>query len=164
MNSIAVEDSPRPSTIIISSRIGTQEQLGNRWTGTHIKGAYHYGNQQDRTFSLFTVNAQDPNNPDLKPNNFNEVVGIQWFEHNSNPLALNFSCIGLGSGNPNPLPRVFPRTDDYFIVNNNFDTSYNWGSRIWTDRRQLYRELLNQYEQGNGSSIPQSFNTFFKKV
>ncbi|MCI1266074.1 MAG: T9SS type A sorting domain-containing protein [Saprospiraceae bacterium] len=146
-----------------SARIGPQVHLANRWTGTHTRGAYHYGNQQDRTFSLFTINTQDPNNPDLKPNNYNELVGIQWFLHNSNPVALNFSCMGIGSGNPNPFTRAFPRSDDYFIVNNDFDNNNDWGSRIWTDRRQLYRELLNQYEQGNGNSIPQIFNTFFNQ-
>ncbi|MEP7197062.1 MAG: T9SS type A sorting domain-containing protein [Saprospiraceae bacterium] len=146
----------------ISARIGVQEHLGNRWTGTHTKGAYHYGFSQDRIYSKFTVNAQDPNNTNLKPSNFTELVGIQWFEHNNNSLALNFSCMGIGSGNPHPFPRVFPRTDDYFILNNDFDTAYDWGSRVWTDRRQLYRELLYQYDNGN-DSIPVSFDTFFNQ-
>ncbi|HQX44486.1 MAG TPA: T9SS type A sorting domain-containing protein [Saprospiraceae bacterium] len=141
-----------------SARIGVQEHKGNRWNGTHAKGAKHYGPYGDREKSRFIVNAQDPNNPDLKPNNFSELVNDGWFAHDPGSAA-SWNCnLGIGSGNPNPFPRLFPRSDDYFILNNDFDTDYDWGSRIWTDRRQLYRQIL---ETGVGENIPRTFNNFF---
>jgi len=139
------------------ARIGVQEHMGNRWIGTHTKGAKHYGSSGDRAESKFIVNAQDPNNPDLKPNNFSELVNDGWFEHAQGSL-VNWNCnLGIGSGNSNPFPRVFPRSDDYFIATDAFDAGYDWGARIWTDRRQLYRQIL---EEDDAESIPLEFNNF----
>ncbi|MCC6816841.1 MAG: T9SS type A sorting domain-containing protein [Saprospiraceae bacterium] len=140
------------------ARIGVQEHTGNRWTGTHVKGAKHYGSGGDRTYSRFIVNAQDPNNPDYKPNNFAEVVIDGWIEDATENASIWTCNFGIGWGNPNPFPRVFPRSEDYFVVNDDFDTSYDWGSRIWTDRRQLYRQIL---ETEGGESLPGVFNEFF---
>ncbi|MBK8644723.1 MAG: T9SS type A sorting domain-containing protein [Saprospiraceae bacterium] len=139
-------------------RIGVQEHMGNRWIGTYAKAAKHYGPPQDRIESKFIVNAQDPNNPDLKPNNFSELVNDGWFAHAQGSVR-NWKCnLGIGSGNSNPFPRVFPRSDDYFIATDAFDAGYDWGSRIWTDRRQLYRQIL---EEDDAESIPVEFNNFF---
>jgi hypothetical protein len=125
----------------------------------HIqRGAKHYGPPGDLILSKFIVNAQDPNNPDLKPNNFSELVRDGWFKDISG-TATNLNCnLGIGSGNSNPFPRVFPRSDDYFIATDAFDAGYDWGSRIWTDRRQLYRQIL---EEDDAESIPLEFNNFF---
>lgn len=140
------------------ARIGVQEHMGNRWIGTYAKAAKHYGPPQDRIESKFIVNAQDPNNPNLKPNNFSELVNDRWFEHAQGSVR-NWNCnLGIGSGNSNPFPRIFPRSDDYFIANDGFDDAYDWGSRIWTDRRQLYRQIL---EEDDAQSMPVEFNNFF---
>lgn len=140
------------------ARIGVQEHMGNRWIGTYAKAAKQYGPPQDRIGSNFIVNAQDPNNPDLKPNNFSELVNDRWFEHAQGSVR-NWNCnLGIGSGNSNPFPRVFPRSDDYFIANDAFSAGYDWGARIWTDRRQLYRQIL---EEDYTERMPEEFNNFF---
>jgi len=140
------------------ARIGVQEHKGNRWIGNHLKGAKHYGPYGERVDSKFIVNAQDPNNLDLKPNNFLELVNDGWFADDKGTFE-DLNCnLGIGSGSTNTTPRIFPRSDDYFIATDAFDAGYEWGSRIWTDRRQLYRQIL---EEDDAQSMPVEFNNFF---
>lgn len=143
----------------LSARIGVQEQTGNRWIGTHFKGADHYGPSLDRILSKFIVNAQDPQNPDLKPNNFHQLVALQFFEH-AEGSAQDLNCLqGIGSGSSSPWPRVFPRSDDEYIAIGDFDTTLDWGSRIWSDQRQLYAQLLNR---GGTNGLPAIYGQFYQ--
>ncbi|MFN8279869.1 MAG: T9SS type A sorting domain-containing protein [Saprospiraceae bacterium] len=142
----------------LSARIGPQTHMRNRWNGTHVLGAYHYGPLPDRQKSLFTVNAQDPQNPDFKPNNFPENVQREFFANEQASSDDLISCNYVGSGIPNPFLRGFPRTDDYLIVNNNYPSDYDWGARIWTDKRQLYRQINNL---DANSDLPNEFAQFY---
>jgi hypothetical protein len=147
----------------IGARIGVQEHLGNKWLSNNIKGAKHFGSLKDRELSLFKVNAENPNKPYLKPNNFTELVNDGWFLHEDRN-EINFTCTSIGSGINEPWKISFPRSDHDIIVNNDFDLNSNYGSRIFTDRRQLYRHLINldidtlstayQYFYQNYSTLP----------
>lgn len=141
----------------IGSMIGPQTHMGNRWIGSHTIGAYNYGGLFDRLKSKFIVNAEDISNPDLKPNNFTENVSRSWFGHDSaaNHFTLNCGTVGAGF---NPVPRSFPRSDDEFVAIGVYDTAYDWGTRIWSSKRQLYAELL---ERGSLQSYPSIYGSFF---
>ena len=141
----------------IGSMIGPQTHMGNRWIGSHTVGAYTYGGLSDRLKSKFIVNAEDISNPDLKPNNFTENESKGWFVHDpaSNHFTLNCGTVGSGV---NPVPRSFPRSDDEFVATGVYDTAYDWGSRIWNSKRQLYAELL---ERGNLQIYPSIYGSFF---
>ncbi|MBK7232333.1 MAG: hypothetical protein IPH93_08720 [Saprospiraceae bacterium] len=140
----------------IGAMIGQQIHKGNRWIGTHTIGAANYGGIQDFENSRFIIHAEDQSNPDLSPNNFEELENQGWFEHDpANHFTLNCGTVGAGV---NPVPRSFPRSDDEFVATGVYDTTYDWGTRIWSSKRQLYAELL---ERGSLQSYPSIYGSFF---
>ncbi|MBK9107483.1 MAG: T9SS type A sorting domain-containing protein [Saprospiraceae bacterium] len=104
---------------------------------------------------MFIINSQDQQHPEYTPSNFSELVNDGWFEHQTESAIPIICPNGPGSGD---FPKTFPKEEDYLIANNGFDYGDAAGSRIWSARRQLYREIS---RQDNFDSLPLLFQNYY---
>lgn len=143
---------------IAGALIGTQEHMANKWVGSYSgKAAKHYGMAFDRIGSMFTVNTQDQQHPEYTPENFLELQNDNWFLDQLGTGVEILCPNGAGSGDH---PREFPREEDYLIAQDSFDYGEDAGSRIWTAKRQLYREIEKQEQL---DSLPEIFQNFYQE-